>query len=113
MVFNDLWSLSVQLHAIPWQPFADGVDIHPLHTTESGDIKVALLRNAPGVAVPEHQHGGYEFILVLSGSEYDEHGKYDVGDLVINPPGSIHAVKSDEGNVVLVIWETPVTFLHQ
>jgi hypothetical protein len=33
---------------------------------------------------------------------------YAAGSLVINSPGTDHAVASDEGCLVLIIWEKPV-----
>jgi len=60
--------------------------------------------------VPEHQHGDYEHILVLQGSQRDANGCYSAGSLLVSPPGSRHAVTSDEGCVVLAIWAAPIEF---
>lgn len=91
-----------------YQPFRDGIEIARLR---EDDPAVALLRYAPGARVPMHRHNGLEMICVLDGAQSDERGTYDVGDVVLNPPGSVHSVWSDPGCVVLILWEKPITFL--
>ena len=44
----------------------------------------------------------------FAGSQEDERGRYRAGALVVNPPGSAHNVSSDEGCIVLALWERPV-----
>lgn len=96
----------------PWQAFREGVEIHRLWggPDEEGQ-SAALLRYAPGGAVPEHRHEGVEEIFVLRGSQRDERGVYPAGAHVINPPGSSHSVASPEGCLVLVIWQKPNTWV--
>lgn len=98
------------LHALPFQPFRDGVEILPIR---SGAPAVALLRYAPGARVPEHEHTGLETIYVLEGSQSDERGTYPAGALVLNPEGSRHTVWSGPGCVVLIQWERPVRFTSE
>ncbi len=93
-----------------WVPFREGVEIYRLQESVDGGASSALLRYKPGASVPPHEHNGYEHVLVISGSQRDERGHYSAGTLVINPPGSKHAVTSDDGCVVFVIWEAPVIF---
>jgi anti-sigma factor ChrR (cupin superfamily) len=95
---------------LPFEPFRDGVDIHHIWT---GEPAVAILRYAPGSAVPRHLHTGLETILVLEGEQCDERGCYPEGSLVLNPPGSIHSVWSETGCAVLIQWEHPVKILDQ
>lgn len=90
---------------LPFEPFRDGVEICRLWT---GSPEVALLRYAPGAAVPRHRHLGLETILVLSGTQSDDAGVYETGSIVFNPAGSVHRVWSDPGCVVLIQWEQPV-----
>jgi anti-sigma factor ChrR (cupin superfamily) len=61
--------------------------------------------------VPEHEHAGAEWIMVLTGSQADERGEYAAGTLVINPPGSRHRVWTGGGCIVLAIWQRPVVFV--
>lgn len=96
---------------IVWQPFRTGVEIARLYGGAGDAASAALLRYAPRARVPRHVHHGYEHILVLSGSQRDEHGLYEAGSLIISEPGSAHAIASDDGCVVLAIWERPVQIL--
>ena len=90
-------------------PFREGVEIAWLKEGEPG---VALLRYAPGAAVPRHRHLGLETIIVLDGTQSDERGQYPTGALVLNGAGSEHSVWSEEGCVVLIQWERPVEFVE-
>jgi anti-sigma factor ChrR (cupin superfamily) len=93
-----------------WQPFREGIEQVPLHDAAPGGLRAALLRYAAGASVPAHEHVGYEYILVLEGAQEDDRGCYPAGTLLVNPPGSRHAVHSAQGCVVLAIWERPVRF---
>jgi len=91
-----------------WQYFRDGIEVSWLYENGGHGPAAALLRYAPGARVPFHWHAGYEHVFVLEGSQSDRNGRHAAGSLVINPPGSAHEVVSEEGCVVLVIWERPV-----
>jgi anti-sigma factor ChrR (cupin superfamily) len=93
----------------PFGPFREGVEICRLW---AGPPEVALLRYAPGAAVPRHRHGGLETIVVLDGAQSDERGTYGAGHVVLNPAGSEHAVRSERGCVVLIQWERPVEIIE-
>lgn len=90
-------------------PFRPGVEIARI---VDGSPALALLRYAPGASVPRHKHGGLETVLVLEGAQEDEAGRARAGDLVVNPEGSEHSVRSTEGCVVLIQWTRPVEFLE-
>ncbi|MGQ4274013.1 cupin domain-containing protein [Terrihabitans sp. B22-R8] len=95
-----------------YEPFREGVEICHIQRPDNGDgPALALLRYQPGAAVPRHEHTGLETICVLRGSQSDESGTYRTGDVVLNPPGSVHSVWSDEGCVVLISWAAPVRIL--
>jgi len=94
----------------PWKDFRPGVMMLPIYSGADGQSS-ALLRYAPGAAVPAHVHTGYEHILVLSGTQTDERGTYQAGTMVVNPPGFVHSVHSADGCIILVIWERPVAFV--
>ena len=78
-----------------------------------GEPAVALLRYAAGASVPRHRHTGLETVLVLAGSQSDEHGRYPTGSLLLNVEGSEHSVWSEDGCVVLVQWQRPVAFVPE
>ncbi len=95
---------------LEFEPFREGVDVHYLWDTGEGPVW-AFLRYAAGAAVPTHLHTGLETILVVEGSQSDEHGRYPQGSMICNPPGSKHSVWSVDGCVVLIQWEKPVIIL--
>jgi anti-sigma factor ChrR (cupin superfamily) len=103
--------LAARADSLPWQPFRPGVERHILYGSDGADAPMAaLLRYAPGAHVPPHEHVDHEHIFVLAGAQEDERGRYEAGTAVINPPGSRHNVKSDEGCLVLAVWNRPVRF---
>lgn len=108
IVLTDLLTLAQEPERLSWDPFRPGVTIHRLYGDGKNGPAAALLRYEPGATVPHHDHMGYEHIIVLSGSQSDRHGNHSAGTLVINPPGSDHAIASDEGCIVLIFWEKPV-----
>jgi anti-sigma factor ChrR (cupin superfamily) len=94
-----------------WEAFRPGVDRHVLYDCSPAGPVAALLRYQPRAAIPAHEHVGFEHILVLTGAQEDERGRYEAGTLVINPPGTRHLVSSADGCVVLAIWQQPVRFV--
>lgn len=94
-----------------WQGFRAGVDIIFLHGDAAYGCSCALLRYQPGAEIPRHLHMGMEFLLVLRGSQTDDRGHYRQGSFLINPASSSHAIISEEGCIVLAIWERPVKFV--
>jgi anti-sigma factor ChrR (cupin superfamily) len=100
----------VRRGAIAWEPFRPGIETHRLWGDPAA-ASAALLRYAPGAAVPRHLHQGDEHVYVLEGSQRDDRGVHAAGAHVVNPAGSVHAVDSAEGCVVLVVWHRPVRFL--
>ena len=106
-VFEDL--LRGGWRSLEFGPFRDGIEICRL--TEGPGPVWAVLRYQPGARVPEHLHPALETLLVLEGRQSDESGTYGAGTMVLNPPGSTHSVRSDEGCVVLIQWQAPVRIL--
>lgn len=110
IILRDIFTLAAYPERLAWEYFREGIDIYPIYKSERG-CAAALLRYAPGAAVPAHQHLGYEHILVLTGEQSDERHHYPHGTLAISPPGTSHAIQSPRGCIVLAIWEKPVSFL--
>ena len=110
--FADMLHIAERQAELDWQPFCPGVDIYPIYGftdgNQDGGSATALLCYQPGASVPHHRHGGYEHIWVLSGSQADEGGTYDVGAFVVHSPDSQHRVWSETGCIVLIVWEKPV-----
>jgi anti-sigma factor ChrR (cupin superfamily) len=97
---------------IAWEPYKEGVEIFRLYGDGISGSTAVLLRYRKGGEAPLHEHTGYEHILILAGSQRDENGFFSAGSLVINSPGSRHKVISDDGCIVLAIYEKPVRFLE-
>jgi len=94
----------------PWEALREGVEVQYLHRVLTQPV-AALLRYQPGARVPAHRHQGVEFVHILSGSQRDAHGVYCAGSFKVNLPESVHDVISDDGCLVLIIWEAPVEFV--
>ena len=94
-----------------WVAFRNGVEILRLAGDGKSGASAALLRYQPGARVPLHHHPGFEVIYVVSGAQSDERGTYAAGTLIVNPPGHEHSVWSEQGCVVLIVWERPIEFL--
>ena len=62
----------------------------------------SIVRYAAGMQFPFHSHDLGEEILVLEGDLYDEHGSYDAGTFIKNPPGSHHAPGTRHGCTLFV-----------
>ncbi len=101
-------ALSRDPAGLAWQPFRAGIEVSWLYRNGDHGPAAAFLRYAPGAGVPHHLHAGYEHVMVLQGSQSDHNGRHSAGALVINPPGTSHEVVSDEGCIVLIIWERPI-----
>ena len=108
---SDLLQISGWQQKLPWKPFQPGVEIYRLYGDGETGPTAALLRFQAGGRVPLHEHTGYEHIFVLSGSQVDENSRSETGMLIINPPGTSHSVLSENGCIVLAIYERPVRFL--
>jgi anti-sigma factor ChrR (cupin superfamily) len=94
----------------PWTHMRPGIDMHRLYGDGQSGPSAALLRYAPGATLPRHTHPGHEHIIILEGSQADDHGTYRAPCFIVNPPGSSHAVRSPDGCLVLVVWQEPVRF---
>ena len=109
---SNLFNIAEWQHAVPWQPFRDGAEIHRLYGDGETGPSASLIRIAKGGKIPFHTHAGFEHILVLTGGQRDQNGLAPVGSLIVNPPGTEHSVVSETGCIVLAIYEKPVEFLE-
>jgi anti-sigma factor ChrR (cupin superfamily) len=109
-IIEHLLDIDSHVDQFKWESFKAGVDICRLYGNDDKGPSAALLRYAPGAEVPSHIHGGYEHILILSGSQTDGSDVFDEGTLLISAPGSQHSIASELGCIVLAIWQLPVKF---
>ena len=110
ILLHDLFGERQDFDAFAWEPFRPGVEIARVYGDGQSGPAAALLRYAPGARVPAHDHLDYEHIIVLRGAQRDEHGRSEAGSCLIHAAGTSHAVVSEEGCVVLAIWNTPIRF---
>jgi anti-sigma factor ChrR (cupin superfamily) len=109
--WNNFLHITFDEPSIQWQDFREGVDIFPLYGDGSPGCSSALLRYHPGARIPKHLHVGTEFLLILWGSQSDERGHYKTGSFLINPIDTSHEILSEEGCIILAVWEKPVRFI--
>ncbi len=91
----------------PWRFLAPGLKVRRIKMGPHEKAKVLLLRAAPGTYLPDHGHGGEEYICVLAGSIADQTGHYGPGDLA-EADDTLHhqpRVDSDTDCVCLVSIE--------
>lgn len=112
ILLSDLYAAVREPDRLCWERLREGVEICRLYDGGPSGPVAALLRYAPGASVPRHRHAGLELIAVLHGQQADEYGAYPAGTLYASPPGSAHAVASEQGCVVLAVWERPVEFVE-
>jgi anti-sigma factor ChrR (cupin superfamily) len=94
----------VDTRGMAWEPSPSGtVWRKPLYRTggELGPV-TSLVRYAAGGAFREHSHPEGEEILVLDGVFSDEHADYPAGTFLMNPHGSRHSPRSEDGCTLLV-----------
>ncbi|HEU0307535.1 MAG TPA: cupin domain-containing protein [Lysobacter sp.] len=92
---------------LPWIPSpVPGKSSRPLRFFRNNRGFVALLRMAPGVAMPPHRHTGETHAFNLSGSRQLSTGEViGPGGYVYEPPGNVDSwqVIGDEPLVALVV----------
>jgi putative transcriptional regulator len=64
----------------PWRWVAPGLHRRVVKVPAAGDTRVFMLKAAPGLKIPEHNHTGTELTCVLAGAFIHESGRYAAGD---------------------------------
>jgi putative transcriptional regulator len=64
----------------PWRWVGPGVHMRPVLVPQTGNLRVFLLKGAPGIRLPQHSHEGTEFTSILTGSYHHEGGDFVAGD---------------------------------
>jgi anti-sigma factor ChrR (cupin superfamily) len=111
LVLTNLHKLLDSSPALDWQVLYPGVNIHWLYRDGDQGSAAAFIRFDPGGRVPLHEHRGFEHIFVLEGSQTDENGRLPTGGLMVHAPGTRHSIVSEEGCLVLAIYEKRALFL--
>jgi len=109
---TDLASRFVDVERLPWQktPFA-GIEFKPLLVDKASGVMTLLMRMAPGVKLPDHEHVEIEQTYVLEGSLVCPEGECRAGQFVWRPAGSRHeAWAGSEGGLMLAMFQRPNRF---
>lgn len=109
---TDLASRFVDAERLPWQktPFA-GIEFKPLLVDKASGVMTLLMRMAPGVKLPDHEHVEIEQTYVLEGSLVCPEGECRAGQFVWCPAGSRHeAWAGSEGGLMLAMFQRPNRF---
>jgi len=110
MIFEDLLGAATD-GSLTWETLRPGIEIARLHKDGEQGSASALLRYEAGARLARHEHTGFEHIFVLSGSQSDDAGEHRAGSLMIHGPGTLHAISSKNGCIVLALWERPGRFV--
>lgn len=92
-----------------WRVGGPGIRRLPL---DLGGAHCELMRIEPGRGAADHDHGGDELTLVLTGSYHDGHADYGPGDVSLAGPGFSHAPTAKPGDpcYVLAVTYGPARF---
>jgi len=72
-----------------WRKVSRSLQVCRVRTGQR-DYEVAFHHLRSGAKLPEHDHRGQEFAVVLHGSFSDHNGIYGPGDFVFREPGQVH-----------------------
>jgi putative transcriptional regulator len=100
------------LDSVSWRRVAPGVKRHVIETDDATSSSLYMLWIAPGVAVPEHSHGGFEMTLILSGAYRDDLGRFGPGDVADLDEHVEHQPRVEDGEpcICLIATETRARF---
>jgi anti-sigma factor ChrR (cupin superfamily) len=93
-------SLRIDTGTSDWLPGEHDVKVMPLYYYETQ--MVALYRWPAGARYDMHQHFGGEELFVLSGTMFDEYGRYPAGTWVRNPHNSEHTPYVEEDTIIWI-----------
>lgn len=109
-----LASRFVDVENLPWEKTRfPGIEQKTLLMDKSTGLVTALMRMAPGVRLPDHQHTKIEQTYVLEGSLCCPEGECTAGQFVWRPAGSRHhAWAGPQGGLFLGIFQLPNKFFE-
>ena len=97
-----------------WRPSkaGTGVSVKLLRRDAQSGAVTVLLRFDPGARFPAHRHPAGEEVFVVEGDVRIGKERLHQGDYLYAEPGSIHAVSSESGGMILVVLPQPVQILE-
>ena len=113
-VSPDLASRFIDAPNLPWEKTRfPGIEQKTLLVDKSTGLLTALMKMAPGVRLPDHQHVKIEQTFVLEGSLCCPEGECHAGQFVWRPAGSRHhAWAGAKGGLFLGIFQLPNKFFE-
>jgi anti-sigma factor ChrR (cupin superfamily) len=113
-VSPELASRFVDVPSLPWEKTRfPGIEQKTLLVDKSTGLLTALMKMAPGVRLPDHQHVKIEQTFVLEGSLCCPEGECHAGQFVWRPAGSRHhAWAGARGGLFLGIFQLPNRFFE-
>jgi anti-sigma factor ChrR (cupin superfamily) len=107
-----LASRFVDVKKMPWEKTAyPGIETKTLLLEKETGLLTVLLRMAPGVKLPDHEHVMIEQTYVLEGSLVCPEGECEAGEYVWRPAGSRHeAWAGPQGGLMLAMFQMPNKF---
>ena len=100
---TDRVHMAVDTASAPWVAEGDpGRCVIHLYADPAYPESIHFTRLDAGTHVPSHEHPGGNEMFVLEGSIEDEFGRYEVGDWIRSPAGSVHQPWTDDGCVLYV-----------
>jgi len=109
-----LASRFVDVPNLPWEKTRfPGIEQKTLLMDKATGLVTALMRMAPGVRLPDHEHVKIEQTYVLEGSLCCPEGECHAGQFVWRPAGSRHhAWAGPKGGVFIGIFQLPNKFFE-
>ncbi|MDJ0684416.1 MAG: ChrR family anti-sigma-E factor [Alphaproteobacteria bacterium] len=103
--------LGVDLDGVQWRKKGGGVAVAPVPGM-GPEANAFLLKVEAGRAVPQHSHGGNEFVMVLKGGYSDASGHFGRGDVELADDDVDHQPIADDGEecVCLAVTDAPLRF---
>lgn len=89
-----------------WRWVGYGIRLMPLVPRDATGTRLDLIRVAPGIALPQHDHTGPEITCVLKGAFADDAGEYRVGDVAEGDAGLNHQPRALAGEECICIIAT-------
>jgi len=89
-----------------WRRVGPGVRLMPLVPRDATGTRLDLVRVAPGVSLPRHDHRGHELTCVLKGAFVDQTGEYHFGDLAEGDVGLDHQPRTLDGEECICLIAT-------
>jgi anti-sigma factor ChrR (cupin superfamily) len=95
--------VEMNTNVLDWQARTEtGIWQIPLYRQGGYRDWTMLLKLDPSAESPQHSHPNGEEVFVIDGEFSDEFGTYPAGTWTRNPPGSSHAIQSENGAILYV-----------